>query len=177
MKRYLAFSLAALVMTCMLGSLAIAQAPQQAPPASTIKLQVVLARYEGDKKVSSFPYVLSLIPGQHGNIRNGSEIAVASSAGAGNAYTLQQVGTQIDATVTPVADGKFSLNLLVTDRSIVTGAPAAQGGVSSVPSFRNNNTSTNAILSAGETIQFTSSPDKTGNETLKIEVTLTVGNK
>jgi hypothetical protein len=164
----------------MLAGIAVAQAPATpaTPAASTIKLQIVLARYEGDKKISSFPYVLSLAPGENGNIRNGSEIAIPTSGAAANsAYTMQQVGTQIDANVKPTADGKYKISMTVTDRSIVTGTPAAQGGVSSIPSFRNNTSASNAILSAGETIQFTSSPDKTGNETFKIDVTLTVGNK
>ena len=147
----------------------------------TIKLQVVLSRYDGDKKLSSFPYTLSLVPGVTGNIRAGAEIAVPTTSMSGDktmtSYTLQQVGSQIDATVTPTPDGKFNLKLSVTDRSLVTGAPAAQGGMPNIPSFRNMISTSQAIMSSGETMQFTASSDRAANETFRIDVTLTVGNK
>jgi hypothetical protein len=84
MNRYLGFCFALAFVTCLSGSLSLGQAPapqafppapQAFPPAPqalptapqapavTIKLQVVLSRYDGDKKLSSFPYTLSLVPG------------------------------------------------------------------------------------------------------------------
>jgi hypothetical protein len=158
------------------------RAPGQAQgPTTTVKLQVVLSRYEGDKKISSFPYTLSLVPGVAGSLRAGAEVPVATTsmgaAGSTPSYTMQQVGSQVDATVTPTADGKYNLKLSVTDRWSVTGAQAAPGGVPNVPSFRNMVSNSQVILSNGETMQFTSSADKASNETFKIDVTLTVGNK
>jgi type II secretory pathway component HofQ len=147
---------------------------------------VVLARYDGDKKLSSFPYTLSLVPGQNGSIRAGAEVPVPTTsltpaatgdkAAAMTSYTMQQVGSQVDATVTPTADGKYNLRLTVTDRSIGT-AQSTQGRVPNVPSFRNMVSSSQAIISNGETIQFTASSDPASNETFRIDVTLTVGNK
>jgi type II secretory pathway component HofQ len=181
MNRY--FRLSILTVACMLSltSLALAQFPVPVPQATTqsIKLQVVLSRYEGDKKISSLPYSLLLAPGESGNVRTGAEMPVPTAAftpsGTTTSYTMQQVGSQIEATVTPTADGKFKLNLNVTDRAVVAGP--TQGGVPNVPSFRNNSTNSKAILSNGETVQFISAADKAGGETFRIEVTLTVGNK
>jgi type II secretory pathway component HofQ len=157
--------------------------PQASSQAATtsVKVQVVLARYEGDRRLSSQPYTLTLVPGQSGNIRTGAEVAVPTTTAPGGAtsYTMQQLGTQIDATVNPAADGKFRLILNVTDRSMVTGAQASQigGGVPNVPTFRNNSSASQAIMASGETIQFTTVVDKVTNETFRIDVTLTVGNK
>lgn len=182
MNRYLRLSVTAVVCSLLVASFAFAQgqAPPVPPtPSSSIKLLVVLARYDGDKKISSLPYTLLLAPGENGNIRAGTEVAVPTTSvgGSPQGYTLQQVGSQIDASVTPTPDGKFKLNLNVTDRSMITGAPATQGGMPNVPSFRNNTSASKAILSNGETVQFTSSSDRASNETFRIDVTLTVGNK
>jgi hypothetical protein len=189
MNRYLRLCVAMVLVGSLFANTARSQnpPPQSAqPPATTIKLHVVLARFEGEKKLSSFPYTLSLVPGQSGSIRAGAEVPVpttsftpASSgdkAAATPAYTMQQVGSQVDATVTPTADGKFNLKLNVTDRSIGS-AQSTQGRVPNVPSFKNMVSNSQAIISNGETIQFTASSDPASNETFRIDVTLTVGNK
>jgi hypothetical protein len=187
MTSYFRISIATLICFLMLGGLALAQ-PQAAasnqPPASSVKLQVVLSRYQGEKKLSSEPYTLLLVPGEGGNIRSGSEMPVPTTTimgekGSQTSYTMQSVGTNVDARVTPTADSKYKLSLTVTDRSMFT-PPATSPGVdrlANVPAFRSTTSTSNAILSNGETIQFTSVVDKLSNETLKIDVTLTVGNK
>jgi type II secretory pathway component HofQ len=169
----------------LLSTIAVGQtpAPAAAPQSSgtTIRLLVILSKYEGDKKISSVPYTLSLVPGKPGSIRAGSEIPVPTTSITGGdkpntttSYTLQQVGSQIDATVNPTTDGKYSLQLSVTDRDRTS---ANNPAVPNVPTFKNMVSSSSAILSNGETIQFTSSTERTSNESLKIDVTLTVGNK
>jgi hypothetical protein len=183
MNRYFQHCLALAIFSTSFAVVARAQAPAQAsaqPPAATIKLLVVLSRYEGDKKLSSLPYTLSLVPGQNGSIRAGAEIPVPTTVmGADKgttSYSMQSVGSQVDATVNPTPDGKFKLTLTVTDRSVVT-AQTTMASVGNVPSFRNMMSNSQAILSNGETIQFTSSSDRATNETFRIDVTLTVGNK
>jgi len=175
----------------LFGTLSFGQAPAgQAPgtaapaaqaPATTIRLLVVLSKYEGDKKISSVPYTLSLVPGKPGSIRAGSEIpvptttfAVTADKPATSSYTLQQIGSQIDATVNPTTDGKYNLTLSVTDRDRTS---ATSPAFPNVPTFKNMVSSSSAILANGESIQFTSSTERASNESLKIDVTLTVGNK
>jgi hypothetical protein len=200
MNRNSRLTLSAVLLTFLVGGNVYAQLPvPSAPPpfsqvpqsisplassqaaATSVKVQVVLGRYEGDRRLSSQPYTLTLVPGQGGNIRTGAEIAVPTTTAPGGAtsYTMQQLGTQIDATVNPAADGKFRLSLTVTDRSMVTGTQASQigGSVPNVPTFRNNTSASQAIMAGGETIQFTTVVDKVTNETFRIDVTLTVGNK
>jgi hypothetical protein len=132
------------------------------------------------------PYTLSLVPGKTGSIRAGSEIPVpttsfSTTGGPGTqpttAYTLQQVGSQIDATVNPTPDGKFNLQLSVTDRDRNPVTSAQPGAVPNVPTFKNMVSNSSVIMGNGETVQFTASTEKISNETLKIDVTLTVGNK
>ena len=204
MSQYLRLCFAILVLS---RSLAFAQAPINVPapfgqvpppgiptpagaptstqaPSTTIKLQVVLSRYDGDKKLSSLPYTLSLVPGRSGSLRSGAEVPVpttSSTTTTGDkpatttAYTLQQIGTQIDAIVNATSDGKYNLKLTVTDR--FTGAPDPQSRVPNVPSFRNVVIASEAILANAETMQFTTATSPTSNEVFKVDVTLTVGNK
>jgi hypothetical protein len=163
-----------------------AQAPFGAPtaaqaPSTTIKLQVVLSKYDGDKKLSSLPYTLVLVPGTRGSIRTGTEVPVPTTSFSTSAdkpattsYTLQQIGTQIDATVRATPDGKYNLSLNVTDRFTGTTDPQR---VPNVPSFKNVVINSEVILSSGETVQFTAAPTPSSNEVFKVDVTLTVGNK
>jgi len=190
MTRYVKAFVAIVAGILTLGSTGLAQfGPQQAPgtavpPQTTIKLHVVLSKFQGDKSISSQPYTLSLLPAQRGNLRIGSEVPVRTTVTAGPApqatpYTMQNVGTTIDAIVTPTTDGKYQLDLTITDRSVYTGPQVAQTAerVPNVPVFRNVNSASKAILSNGETMQFTTAIDQVSNETFKVDVTLNVGNK
>jgi hypothetical protein len=185
MNRYLRLCLAVTLFVSLFGGIAMAQAPPAAsaqPQGATIKLQIVLSRYDGDKKLSSFPYTLSLVSGVNGSLRAGSEVPVPTTSvttekGATTAYTLQQVGSQIDASVNPTTDGKYKLALTVTERSVVPPTPGSALTMPNVPTFRNMVSASQAILGNGETIQFTASSDRATSETFKIDVTLSVGNK
>jgi type II secretory pathway component HofQ len=166
------------------GSLALGQAPGSTAaqaPATSVKLQVVILKYDGDKKLSSLPYTLILVPGRNGSLRSGSEVPVPTTSTSTSAdkpattsYTLQQIGTQIDATVIANPDGKYNLKLTITDRFMGTVDPQR---VPNVPSFKNVVIASEAIISNGETIQFTAAPTPSSTEVFKAEVTLTVGNK
>jgi type II secretory pathway component HofQ len=184
MTRYLTALIATVAGLLTLGSTGLAQAPgAAATPQTTIKLHVVLSKYQGDKSISSQPYTLSLVPKERGNLRIGSEVPVRTgnppAANATPPYSMQSVGTQIDATVTPTSDGKYHLDLAINDRSVYTGPQVAQTSerVPNVPVFRNVNATSKAILSNGETMQFTTAIDQVSNETFKVDVTLNVGNK
>lgn len=138
-----------------------ASAPAGAP---IVNVQVVISRYEGEKRVSSNPYTLTLVPGKQGTLRNGLEVAVPTTsftskeAGAAStvSYTMSQIGTSIDCVVRPTTDGKYELTLTVTERSMAAqskelGAPL----VPNVPTFRNVSSSSTLILGNGQSIQFT----------------------
>ena len=180
MKSYFRLCLGVAFMAMFFANTIQAQDPAtSSSQASTtsVKLQVVLSRYEGDKRVSSLPYTLLLVPGKSGTHRMGAEVPVPTTSGTPSSYTLQQIGSQIEAMVTALPDGRYNLQLTVTDRWSVPPGPQSTVGGLSIPTFRNMTSASQAIMSNGETIQFTSSADKLNNETFKIDVTLTVGNK
>ena len=183
--RHLTITMAVLAGLLALGSTAEAQAPAPTPPQATIKLRVVLSKYQGDKRINSQPYELSLVPGQRGNVRIGSEVPVYTSPpstvglNTPTSYTMQQVGTQIDATITTQPDGKYAVDLTVTDRSVNSSSQVTPSAdrVPNVPIFRNVSANSRVILGNGESTQFSTALDQVSNETFKVDVTLNVGNK
>ena len=178
----------ALVFTFALGSMAIAGAQDKAtaPPVVTVpvvhrspeavtplKVQVVIARYQGDKKVSSMPYTMTLNAGGKANLRMGSKIPIAATKDPSGGFSYQEVGTNIDCMATEVEGARYSLNISVDDSSVYPDEQtnASKAGVPSFRSFRAGNT---MVLKHGETGQFMSATDKVTGETVRVDVTLTV---
>ena len=157
-----------------------AAAPSRvAPPAIPLKIQIVIARYQGEKKISSMPYNLSVITGRAANLRMGTKIPVTilmmsnvpKDAPTGGPVQYQDVGTNIDCVATALDDGRFSLNLTIDDSSVY---PDDQGASHPNPSFRSFRASNGMVLKNGETGIFTTATDKVTGETVRVDVTLTV---
>ena len=177
----------ALVLMSALGASAIARAQEPAPPAKPpassipLKVTVVISRSQGEKKVSSMPYTLSMT-GYHVSLRLGTKIPVMMVSAApadGKSPQIgpvqyQDVGTNIDCDVKMLDEGRFQLNLTVDDSSVYADEQAPPGGSRGNPSFRSFRASNSIVLRDGQTGQLTSATDKLTGETVKVDVTLTV---
>jgi hypothetical protein len=183
----------ALVLAFALASTAIVRTQEKdkaAPPApkavvavTQLKVQVVLARYQGEKKISSMPYTLTMNAGSHANLRMGTKIPVMMVSAARpeadgkpipqiGPIQYQDVGTNIDCGATEVQGGGYQLTISVDDSSVY---PDEQpGGTKGNPSFRSFRANNSMVLKNGETGQFTTATDKVTGETMKVDVTLTV---
>jgi len=171
--------------------LAVPAAAQPQPAAKDVvtplKVQVVLSRYQGEKKVSSMPYtlafnVLGAAPGGQGvgSIRMGSKIPIkmlimpvidGQKMPTGGPVQYQDVGTNIDCRTIAFADGRFSVEVTVDDTSVYADESGKQADQ---PSFRSFRATNSMILRDGQSGQFTSAVDKVNGEVTKIDVTLTV---
>ena len=176
-----------------------AQAPGRNPgPLTPLKVQIVIARYQGEKKVSSLPYTLTLnandgyfngigdfIPrGGPTRLRNGAEIPVPSLAmpkespvqGPAGPVTYKAIGTNIDCWAHSTDDGRFRVNISIEDSSVYSEGQTAQGvpKLNDIPSFRSFRSANTVMLRDGQTMQFTSVADKITGEITKIDVTVTV---
>jgi type II secretory pathway component GspD/PulD (secretin) len=163
--------------------------PAAAPKASTpapmnvtpLKVQVVIARYQGEKKLSSMPYTLTLNANNHANLRMGARIPIVmlamtnmpKDAPAGGPIQYQDVGTNIDCNSTVLDDGRYLLLVSVDDTSVYPDEPQS-GATKGSPSFRSFRAANSMVLRNGETGQFTTATDKVTGETVKVDVTLTV---
>jgi type II secretory pathway component GspD/PulD (secretin) len=156
-----------------------APAAAKAPAAVPLRVQIQIARYQGEKKISSMPYTLSVLSGTRANLRMGTKVPVTmistanlpKDAPAAGPIQYQDVGTNIDCGAAALDDGRFSLNLTIDDSSVYPDEQATSHGN---PSFRSFRASNGMVLKNGETGVFTTATDKVTGETVKVDVTLTV---
>ncbi len=154
-----------------------------------LKLQIVLSRSHGEKKISSMPYTLSIASGAtptSANLRMGAKIPIASAVGpeptgpeAKSAHPLsvfnyQDVGTNIDCNALTLDNGRFRVQIIVDDSSVYPEEDGKPGGSSGHPSFRSFRATNSMVLRDGQSAQFTAATDKLTGETVRVDVTLTV---
>lgn len=151
--------------------------PPQPKPMVPVKVQVVIARYEGDKKVSSLPYTMSVTAnGDRVSLRMGSQIPVPSTSYQNGttsnpvtSYTYHNVGTNVDCSAKTTDDGRFSVFVGIEDSSVVE-----RRAIDAAPTLRNFSATNTVVLRDGQTMQFTAAADKTTGEVVKVDVTLTL---
>jgi type II secretory pathway component GspD/PulD (secretin) len=156
-----------------------ATASAQSPP--TLKVQVVIAKYQGDKKISSMPYSLTVrADGSRASLRMGSQVPIVTTTvvqgDKGNqsvpSYTYKDVGTSIDCQANRIDDTQFKLDITIDDSAIATEPQGASRPEH--PSFRSFRSSNTLVLKDGQTAQYTTATDKVSGEVMKADVTLTI---
>jgi len=160
-------------------------APPPAPASSpTLKMQLVVSRYQGDKKVSSLPYTLMVHPDDRNhvgraNLRLGTQVPVTNmvrrDSGADSPLVPQvqyrDIGTNIDCVATALDEGRYRLDLTVEDSSVEsTGA----GGTPAPPAFKSFRTNDSLLLRDGQSAQFSTATDKVNGDVWRVDVTLTL---
>lgn len=154
-----------------------------------LKVSLLMSRYQGEKKISSVPYVLWVTANnpERTSLRMGTQIPVTSTVfGAKDgekqmsSYTYKDVGTNIDCTSSTSGDGYFKLNLTVTDSSVYypdrtdsppsTAAPSAAGAAA----FRSFTSSFYILVRDGQTVQYTSATDQVTGQVIKLDATVNV---
>lgn len=161
--------------------------PEVAKPApaqrtfTPLRLHVTISRYQGDKKVSSLPYALSVgLNGPPVRFRVGAQVPYATTAVTDGvktpSYSYRDVGVGIDVVGQAMVEpGVYTMTISVSDTSVssssqIQGAPAITG----VPIFRNFNTGGTIVLRDGQTTQLTVAGDPITGETMRVDVMLTV---
>ena len=156
-----------------------------------LKVQVVLSRYSGEKRISSTPYTLAVVGMAAGKaestkMRMGVDVPIPqtifSQPKDGTttvpqvSYQYRSVGTSMDCKATIQDAGVFKLDLTVTDNAVMMpdAAQAAKGGVAGAPSIRNFTSSFSLLLKDGQTAQHTAATDPVSGEVLRVDVTLVI---
>ena len=156
----------------------------------TVKLTVVISRFNGEKKVGSLPFMVMVVPGS-GPDRDGEQTALQTGArvpvpsttiGQGEratpttSYQYQQFGTNIAAQARTLDATTYNVNLSVTDSQLLSDSPEqaqyAQGV--RLPRYQSFTSNNRLILRDGQTVQYTAATDKTSGEVIKLDVTLNV---
>jgi hypothetical protein len=156
-----------------------------------VDVEVVISRYQGDKKVSSLPYALTVnaryqeVRDQHRTIlKMGGQVPVpvmmpqpAPDGGAPPApmgpVAYKDIGTQIDCAARPLDDGRFELFISVEDTAVAS-PPSAAGQQPTMPALRTFASSNTIVLRDGQTRQFTAAADRITGEIVRVDVTLRV---
>jgi hypothetical protein len=157
----------------------------------TLRVQLVISRFQGEKKQASLPY--SFLVGARPSTLSARQFAVRmrmgidtpvpvttydeSAGGRPKSTGIQyrNVGTNIDCWATDLADGSYQLNLSVENSAALSGAdrPGAAAGLDA-PLFRRFETFIDPILRDGQSMQMMASTDPVTGEVVKIDVTLNV---
>lgn len=203
MKKSLVAIAVFVVMVCgSTRSTAMAQEPPQ-PSSPTnakkvqnvpLELQVIISRYQGEKRISSLPYVLSLKSFTNSNragfagasLRLGSRVPLrvqmfappsdGKPATTTSSVNYENVGTNIDAGASALEDGRFEVTISINESSVVTDPQdlKATPGSESYPVFRSYQSTNTLFVKEGQPTQFTAASDRVSGEVVRVEVKLTV---
>ena len=168
---------------------------QKVPVPTPLKVDVVVSRFQGDKKVGSLPFTLWVTASTRGGVeptslRMGVDVPVGTASqtrtsGVNSSNQTERtssvpeyryVGTQIDTWAVPTDDGRFTVNLRLTDSSVFTADQDGRAAIKSadVMAFRSFTTSNTLTMRDGQTLQFATATDKITGEIIKVDVTITV---
>ena len=183
---------AALIALLVVPALAAAQqAPTPAVPTVTaLMVEITVNRHQGDKRLSSIPYTLAVTPDKdRASLRVGGEIPVVRTTPPGAKEPdgipppnvgYRPVGTSIDVSATPAAEGRYRLSITIEETSVYAdesgGALSKAPAVSAtgLPAFRNLRANNTVLLKDGQAIEFTAASDRISGEVARIAVKLTV---
>ncbi|MEO7189687.1 MAG: hypothetical protein ABI051_01375 [Vicinamibacterales bacterium] len=132
-----------------------------------VRIDIVLSRTQGEKKVSSFPFTLYTAAGSNVSLRSGSSVPVPQGAGA---IAYQSVGVRINCVnILDLPDGRFRLDVEIDDSSVLDNGPMTANG----PVIRSSNLRGTVVARDGSAQTFATATDKLTGETIKAEVTVT----
>lgn len=150
-------------------------------PGTPLKVQVVFSRYQGEKKVSSMPYTLTVNADDRPTaVRVGIQVPVLVFLGPdkGTTVAFKDVGNNLDCSAESLPDGRFVLAFSLEQGSVyaddVTTKSAREAVAFHAPVLRNFKSQTNVILRDGQSTEYIAATDPISGEVLKIDVTLRV---
>jgi hypothetical protein len=148
-----------------------------------VKVQIVISRYEGERKVSSLPYTLFAIAnGDRVSFNVGANLPIVSSNQSTDgkstpSVSYTNVGTSITSSVT-TEGGRYRMTLDVRDQTVIapkpTTTPDASPKLSDYQSWGNFQFNGTLNVKEGETKQVISAADKIEGVVVKLDVTLTL---
>lgn len=140
-----------------------------------LRVQLIIARYQGEKKLSSIPYTFAVAANNPTanmtRIRMGVDVPVPQSEGFIAQY--RNIGTNIDCyNVRELSGGRFQFDVNLQTTAAV---PAPDDGAkNSPPLVRKFDSNFSAVLRDGQSTQAIASTDPVTGEVIKIDVMLNV---
>lgn len=158
----------------------VARAEKAAPrpdaePTATLRVLVLISRFQGEKKTVALPYTFTVTAGgARARLRMGVETPVPMGAGASVSYTYKNVGSNIDCGARDLGLGRYLLTLNIENSSLPASVEQGEESARKPPVFRSFNASLDPVLRDGQTLQTVVSTDPLGGEVVKVDVTVNV---
>ncbi len=167
-------------------------------PSTQLRVEVVIARYEGERKVASIPnsFLLAAYPrdtprGKHpkSELKMGVEVpipvttfAAASGEKGGTlapatSFQYRNVGTNLQCRAREIGGGLFEIVLWLDSSTVYAGADAegaAYEGQGARTMFRTFNVALRPLLRDGESVETVASADPVTGEVVKVSVSMKV---
>lgn len=145
---------------------------RDAVPTATLRVQVVVSRFQGERKLASLPYsVVVTANGNRASMRLGVDTPIPTASGPSASFQYRNVGTNLDCGARDLGDGRYQLMLSVENSSSLAGPGA---GAESMPLFRRFEVRLDPVLRDGQSVQTVAATDPVTGEVVKIDVTLNV---
>ena len=148
----------------------------RAEQGTPLKLQFVISKYQGEKKISSVPYLLSVNANQGGrptSLRMGGNVPIPA-AGSNGQLVYREFGTNIDVSVYSQTGQLFRVEVTLEESSVYMGDKSLTPAPLAAPSFRTFKLTNNVVLKDGQTTQVTSAADPLTGDIVRVDLTLTV---
>src|SRR5437016_7376600 len=141
-----------------------------APAVTPLRVQVVFAEYDGEKKIANLPYSFTVNADERrarpgSQIRNGARIPIAAGK---DQFTYIDIGTNVDCSASLQEDGRYKLQM-VLERSAIS--PESPSGGSN-PVVRQFRADVNPVLKDGQTVESIVSTDPLNGHVYHVSVTL-----
>jgi hypothetical protein len=147
----------------------------------------VISRYQGEKRISSTPYVLAVNANSAGSqLEMKAEVPVPTATFVPSSpdtkpapaplrsFSYRSIGTNIDCLAMSADDGRFEVVVGIDDSSVLANTDGQPPTVADAPVFRNFKSRNRVLLRDGQTRQYTAATDRVNGETVRIDVTLRV---
>lgn len=142
-------------------------APKGIAPAA--RLQVVLSRFNGDKRIANQPYLLVTVAnGRPQVLRIGAEVPIVPGT-TKESSGYKSIGTNIVASVTAQDDGRYLVSVDAESSSPYSDDQKQAGR----PAFRSYKLNGTAYFKDGQTAEIATATDSLTGEVIRMEVTLT----
>jgi hypothetical protein len=189
------FVIAIGVLTCSVAANAQGQIDAKSIP---LRVELVISRYQGERKVSSVPYTFVVNATDPANpsqepsrVRMGVELPVAypptaepkpGVAPGEPPPPYKAFGTNIDCFARALDGGRFKLGVTVEesspfsdqDKARLTASPGDGGALRSSPVFRSYRLSNTLVLKDGQSQQFSAVTDRFTGEVVKMDLMMSV---
>jgi Bacterial type II and III secretion system protein len=146
-----------------------------------LTVQVVISRFQGEKKISGMPYAMAVnANGKRALLRMTVQVPIqitttnAEGKPVVASVNYRDVGTAIDCVASTLEDGRYSIELTVEDSSVYSDQAGASKSADH-PTFRSFKSTNDLVLRDGQSAQFTMATDKVTGEVTRLDVSLTVG--